>query len=281
VELVWRIAALTGATSVRALGGGHQSRVFAVDRPDGPLVAKVRRADDVDRVDLDARLHVVARLAEVDPWVCGPLPLDGALVTSLDADGAVQLVTWCELVEGRPPDPALPTDGALMGSVLARLHATMATVDASALPLVTAIRTVRPAWDGPTQLLHGDFSAANLRVTDGWCRIFDLDDCGLGPPAFDVANSLLMVQFDDMTGGAPNMYPAFEEAFVGGYQLAADSPLDLDEVHSFIDLRVDALERWLDDPTTAPIGIRRSPPEWHATLRRFVSDHRSRPRPHR
>ena len=152
----------------------------------------------------------------------------------------------------------------------------MATLDAGALPLVAAIRTVRPDWDGPVQLLHGDFNAGNLRVVDGWCRILDLDDCGRGPAAFDVANSLLMVRFDDATGGRPGTYASFEEAFLDGYRAAANTALDLDEVHALIDLRVDALEHWLDEPGTAPIGIRNSSQEWHATLRRFVSGHRKR-----
>ena len=275
MDLVWRIAALTGATSVRALGGGHQSRVFAVDRPEGPLVAKVRPAADVDRDVLDARLQAVDQLAAIDPWVCGPVPFGGDLVTEIEADGTRQLVTWSELVDGRPPDPADPGDASLMGSVLARLHAAMATVDAGALPLVAAIRTVRPDWDGPVQLLHGDFNAGNLRVLDGWCRILDLDDCGRGPAAFDVANALLMVQFDDATGGRPGTFARFEEAFLDGYRVAAATALDLDEVHALIDLRVDALEHWLDEPSTAPAGIRASSPTWHGTLRTFVSNHRT------
>lgn len=281
MDLVWRIAGLTDAASVRELGGGHQSRVFVVERPDGPLVAKVRRAADVDRSLLEARLDATGRLATVDPWVCGPVRVGGALVTELECDGDEHLVTFCDFVDDRPPDPATTADADLMGRVLARLHATMATVDASALPLVAAIGTVRPGWDGSTQLLHGDFNAGNLRVVDGWCRTFDLDDCGRGPAAFDVANTLLMVRFDDMTGGNPGTYEPFEAAFLTGYRTAADEPPDLDEVHALVDLRVDALERWLDDPTSAPVGIRNATPEWHATLRAFVGDHRSQHGDHR
>jgi Ser/Thr protein kinase RdoA (MazF antagonist) len=275
VDLVWRIAALTGASSVRELGGGHQSRVFEVDRPEGRLVAKVRRADHVDRDLLEARLDTIDRLATVDPWVCGPVQVGGDLVTELECDGDAHLVTFGDFVDGRPPDPTAPADADLMGRVLARLHATMATVDASALPLVAALRTVQPDWDGPAQLLHGDFNAGNLRVVEGWCRVFDLDDCGRGPAAFDVANALLMVQFDDMTGDRPGTYEPFEAAFLAGYRAAADAPLDDHEVHALVDLRVDALEHWLDDPSTAPPGIRTASPEWHATLRAFVHDHRS------
>jgi Ser/Thr protein kinase RdoA (MazF antagonist) len=113
-------------------------------------------------------------------------------------------------------------------------------------------------------------------VVDGWCRVFDFDDCGYGPPAFDVANALLMVRFDDATSGRAAVCPTFEASFVAGYQAAADTPLDLEEVHDLVGLRVDALERWLDEPAQAPIGIRTASPEWHATLRAFVDDHRRR-----
>lgn len=270
---MWRLAALTDATSVREVGGGHQSRVFLVERAGGRLVAKVRRAHDVDQATAAHQAEAVADLAAIDPWVCGPVPIAGALVTEVESDGELHLLTFLEHVDGREPEPAAPADAELMGKVLARLHATMATLDRRPLPLVAAIRAVRPDWDGPTQLLHGDWNAGNLRVADGWCRVFDFDDCGYGPPAFDVANAILMVRFDDATSDRPAVAPTFEASFVAGYRAAAAAPLDLDEVHALIDLRVDALERWLDQPDTAPIGIRRSSPAWLATLRAFVADH--------
>jgi hypothetical protein len=40
-----------------------------------------------------------------------------------------------------------------------------------------------------------------------------------------------------------------------------------------IEVRVDALRSWLDDPSTAPIGIRTSSPEWRDVLRSFVAAH--------
>jgi Ser/Thr protein kinase RdoA (MazF antagonist) len=274
VDLVWRITALAGATSVVELSGGHQSRVFVADRPDGRVVVKVRRQADVDRAAVTARMAVVADLAAVDPQVCGPVPLGGVLVTELEDDGDAYVVTCCEHVDGPAPDPANPVDAALMGRALARLHRSMASLDPQPLPLVAALRTVRPDWDGPSQLLHGDFNAGNLRVVAGGCRIFDFDDCGYGPPVFDVANALLMVEFDDVTGGRSGAYASFEESFLAGYQGAAFAVVDTDELHAFVDLRVDALEHWLDHPDTAPAGIRHSSPAWHSTLRGFVSDHR-------
>ena len=70
----------------------------------------------------------------------------------------------------------------------------------------------------------------------------------------------------------------FEEAFLRGYRTTSDELLDLATVDRFVDLRVDALSRWLDDPFTAPIGIRTATPEWHATLRAFVSGYIPRSR---
>lgn len=139
-----------------------------------------------------------------------------------------------------------------------------------ALPLVAALDTVQPEWNGPTQLLHGDFNAGNLRSVGGVARIFDFDDCGYGPPAFDVANALYMVLFDDLTGSQPSVYRSFNEAFLSGYCSVSVDALDADDVSGFIDLRVAALQSWLDEPATAPIGIRNSPPSWHTTLRGFI-----------
>jgi len=124
------------------------------------------------------------------------------------------------------------------------------------------------------ELLHGDFSAANLRVMNGVARIFDLDDCGYGPPAFDVANSLYMVLFDASVHEEMKTYQAFERSFVDGYVSASGPHLAEGSVDRFVDLRVRALASWLDDLDGAPIGIRTASPAWRATLRSFVSGYR-------
>lgn len=60
------------------------------------------------------------------------------------------------------------------------------------------------------------------------------------------------------------------EAFLSGYRSVSGEQLSRTEVGRFIDLRVSALEAWLDNPATAPIGIRTSAPGWLTTLRSFL-----------
>ena len=274
MDLARRVAKLVGATSVREILGGHQSRVFEVARSDRRVVVKVHDASTVDTVTLNTRVETIAMLAAIDEQVCGPVPLEGRLVTTLEGgDGRVELVTCYEYAEGDAPDAASLADATLMGNSLARLHQSMRRIGWQGLPLVAALETMRPDWDGHRQLLHGDFNAGNLRIAAGVTRIFDFDDCGYGPPTFDVANGLYMVLFDDLTGRRSSVYRSFAEAFVSGYCGVTQQPLDTDDVSRFIDLRVTALQAWLDEPDTAPIGIRSSPPSWHATLRSFVRDY--------
>ena len=91
---------------------------------------------------------------------------------------------------------------------------------------------------------------------------------------FDVANALYMVLFDDLTGSRPPTYGAFAENIISGYCSVTLESLDSDELrHRFVDLRVAALQSWLDHPATAPVGLRSSPPSWRATLRAFVRDY--------
>lgn len=105
-------------------------------------------------------------------------------------------------------------------------------------------------------------------------RIFDLDDCGYGPPAFDVANALYMVLFDAVTRGTSEFYETFRRSFVDGYARGPAPMFPEKTLDRFIDLRVRALGFWLDDLDHAPAGIRTASTAWQATLRSFVSSHR-------
>lgn len=58
---------------------------------------------------------------------------------------------------------------------------------------------------------------------------------------------------------------------MSGYaNCSRDSVADAD-LDRFIDLRVEALRRWLGDLESAPIGIRTASSEWLTTLRSFVA----------
>jgi len=211
--------------------------------------------------------------------VCRPLLIDGRRVAEMTSpDGRRHYAVCFELAPGMEPDPARAADAERMGAALAQLHVSMRQLPATTLPVVHALRTA-PAHGAPAaaphQLLHGDFNASNLRQAGGVLRVFDLDDCGYGPPAFDVANALYMVLFDAVTHGSIETYERFRRSFVDGYAGASGLLLPETTLDRFIDLRVRALGSWLDDLGNAPIGIRTASQAWQATLRSFVAGHRS------
>lgn len=265
--LARRLADLLGVRRVVEIAAGHQSRVFDLGAADGEhLVAKVLDASMVDAAEVVRRLEAIAELAEIDRRVCRPRPLDGRLVVPLECDGHAYLVACSEHAGGTPLDPTSAVDARLMGAGLAQLHASMRRVPRHDLPLVAALRAVEAADDGTDQLLHGDFGWDNLRRDGGRLRIFDLEDCGYGPAAFDVANALYLVLFSSMVTDRAVGYRAFEAAFLDGY----GPTLDRGDVARFVDLRVEALRRWTDAPASAPIGIRTADAAWHEVLRSFV-----------
>jgi Ser/Thr protein kinase RdoA (MazF antagonist) len=279
VDLGERLARLMDGATIHEVSEGHQSRVFVASRSaaDRPVIVKVLDASLVDGGELETRVAAVAELSELNSSVCRPLPIDGRLVSKLDVDGYyIGLVTCYEYAVGATLLAERSNDATLMGNSLALLHVSMRRLQPRRLPLVAALRTVRFDTDGSMQLLHGDFNASNLRRTDGVLRIFDFDDCGYGPPQFDIANALYMVLFDDMTGDSTSNYHTFTEAFLSGYSEASGRPIERDEVHRFIDLRIAALESWLDNPVTAPTGIRTATAKWHTALRSFIETYRSR-----
>lgn len=100
-------------------------------------------------------------------------------------------------------------------------------------------------------------------------------DC-CGPRSFEIANALYMVLFASTIEDEIERYRTFENAFLGGYETEDSHTVDRRSVDHFVDLRVRALECWLDDLPTAPIGVRTATPQWHQTLRSFVSSYEHR-----
>lgn len=253
------------------LGGGWQSRVFRANGPEGTMAVKLTPVTLADRALLDRRSAVVAKLADRNARVAKPVHVIGSLVHSFGG----WLVTATRFVEGPHPDHFKGPHGEQMGSTLADLHQSMADLPNVELPRVAALQAdVSSQWRSgeSDQLLHGDFAASNLvNATDG-IHILDFDDCGYGPPDFDVANSLYMVLFDCWVEDRLEDYQRFKRAFVGAYETSAHRSVDQATVESLMNVRVMALKRWLTDPSGAPIGIRNSPPEWISTLNRFVKD---------
>ena len=123
--------------------------------------------------------------------------------------------------------------------------------------------------------MHGDFNAGNLRVTGGVVKIFDLDDCGYGPPAFDVANALYMVLFDAFIQGAVEIYETFRRSFLAGYVELPGPRYPRSYLDRFIDLRVQRPSRLARRPRQRADRHPHRLRAWHATLRAFVADHRA------
>ena len=285
MDLSRRLQALTGAAEVRALTAGHQSRAFELSFADGRRrVAKVIDAALVDATLVGTRAEMVAALAAIDPRVCGPLLVEGRYVNVIEhADGTTALVICTEFADGEVPDVGDPVAAEAMGSTLAALHRSMARLEPRAIPRVAALQAAKSDVGdddvgNDDQLLHGDFNADNVRISGTAARVFDFEDCGYGPRSFDVANALYMVLFSATVDGDIGRFAVFEEAFLRGYRTTSEEALDPASVDRFVDLRVDAVSRWLDDLSTAPIGIRNSTPEWHATLRAFVAGYIPRSR---
>lgn len=270
MDLRQALIRLVGATSAAPIAEGHQSEVFDVMLADGKrVVAKVLDSSIVDEDETDQRVTAVAELAEIDARVCAPVPIDGRLVNTIEDDGHRRIVLCFDFAEGEGFDVRSPVDAELMGSTLAGLHQSLAQLAPKRIPELAALRASGGAADaGLVQLLHGDFNAGNLRRSGAMVRVFDFEDCGYGPPSFEIANTLYMVLFSATVDHEVEMYQSFEDSFLRGYVGSGD--IDRSAVDRFIDVRVRALGSWLDDLSTAPVGIRNSSPEWHGTLRAFV-----------
>jgi Ser/Thr protein kinase RdoA (MazF antagonist) len=278
VDLAARVLELTGTATAREVDEGHQSRVFELTLLDGRrIVAKVLDASLVDSDRVLARLDAVAELADLDPCVCRPIQFDNNLVNVIADDAGRPALLLCfEFADGVALDVTSASDARLMGETLARLHRSLARIRPRGIPEVAALESVRSDVNEHFQLLHGDFNAGNLRRTDSTVRVFDFEDCGYGPRSFEIANALYMVLFDSTIGARTDGYSTFEDAFLNGYEKEDRHLINRLAVDHFIDLRVLALGRWLDDLTTAPVGIRTATPQWHETLRSFVRTYRQR-----
>ena len=256
---------------------------------------KVVSADAVDAAALRGRLAAVRRLAGIAPAVCAPLDLDGAIISSLPGvDGHLDHVMLFAFADGRAPSPLLPADTEAIGATLALIHDAgrsiahddvprfaVIDVEAAALAppsatdaLLRVLERVR-RFDGsaPATLLHGDYGSHNLRMSAGEVRVFDFDECGVGPAEYDVANSLYLALFDlTVERGAGELFSAFRRDFLSSYDTVAATPLDRSAVDDLVILRAMMLSRWLAEPSIAPRGVAAADAAWKTRLAEFVTD---------
>jgi len=266
-----------GMTVGRELPGGHQSRVFAADHRGESVVIKL-----VDRhaaaTAFHRRLDTVAIVAERTDDVVGPIAVKGQLVTEMGP----WLTVVFPYIDGSAPDTGVEADVRSMAATLADLHRTLDTIEPTDLPVVPGLASASPLGPassfGPMQLLHGDYSGANIRVTALGHRVFDFDDCGYGPIEFEVGNTLYMELFGAPLQADLARYERFRTQLVDAYRSVSGRAVPDSVVDEAIDIRVATLAQWIASPQTAPIGIRFATPEWRAVLASFVRDHGSRRR---
>lgn len=257
---------------VAQLHTGKQSRVFDALLSEERSAIKLTESRLTDIAVLTSRMETVEILGASLPSVVAPTRIDGALVQPIGD----WLMTATPFIAGERLDENTEGDAVRLGSALAHLHSAMRQLEMSEIPTIAALVSTaadvdRTGW----QLLHGDFSSQNVIATPETLRIFDFDDCGYGPTQYDIANSLYMVLFDADVTKRPELYDAFRPAFLAGYEDGSNCRVADATIDEMIALRIDALGRWLDDLSTAPIGIRTSSPEWLETLTTFVTSHRS------
>lgn len=218
-DAVARLAAGRAGLGRSAVVVGPTSSGALIARA-GDVVLKVHRVG-TSRPDLDARLAVAADVAYAD---CLLAPLDATAVELPTSDGAARLVSAWPLVDVVPQVPeAVPWAAA--GELLARLHRRpppsgrvpghggparlaralrelRAARSATARPdLRTAVTTVLAAAGSlgdaapgrPRTLVHGDWHLGQLgrpitaRAGRGGWLLLDVDDLGVGDPAWDLA----------------------------------------------------------------------------------------------
>jgi Ser/Thr protein kinase RdoA (MazF antagonist) len=265
----WQRHGISDRTELHA---GQQSRVFASHESGVAVAVKLTDGRLADAALLEKRMRVVESLASRHRRVVGPHRFGGRLVRPVGG----WLMTGTAMVRGEAVDSTWPGMAELMGATLADLHAKMAELPLQELPAVAALVDVgHDATWSETQLLHGDFSDQNLISTADGLSVFDFDDCGYGPIEYDLANSLYMVHFDAEVNDRADEYEAFRPSFLAGYTAARDRQIAHDVVEEMMERRISALGRWLDDLSTAPIGIRTSSAEWQDPLRAFVRSHQS------
>ncbi len=262
--LSWRVSVID------EIHVGKQSHVFDAVLDGRSTAIKLTELCLADRATLTSRLEAVEALSAAHRNVVAPIRIEGDLVQRVGD----WLMTATPFVEGGQLDTNVPAGAELLGRTLAHLHHGLAGLRQYEIPPVAALGTsgvdvTRSGW----QLLHGDFSDRNVITTPKALRIFDFDDCGYGPIEYDVANSLYMVLFDSDVTRRPRRYEAFRPAFLAGYSDGSDREVTDAVVDEMIELRIDALGRWLDDLPSAPIGIRTSSPAWLDTLATFVRSH--------
>lgn len=277
---------------VRPIAEGEQNFVFTCSLQGQKSILKVTDARHRSRNALAMQLTMLERLKHYAPNIVAPRILgDNGPIVEIEIAGIPFYLVAYPYAAGERAE--ITTDGHRMGRALADLHAAMrrlprytfdeigtgdnlAKVRAAARTLGVSERFHTAISErqglGEVQLLHGDFNALNLKFDGSTIAIFDFDNCIYGSPAYELANSLYMVLFDQVrhSGDELTLYHNFRQAFLSGYRSPDNRFFDETAVDAFISYRVLLLASWLRTPSAAPLFIKQSPPSWLETLQTFV-----------
>ena len=123
----------TAASSRGSVLGGHQSVVHRARWNDRDVALKCELEPDPW---LDHRMRIAAAAADTNSQVIGPLAIDGVFVAPIGVGGAPCTPSSMAII----PDIADSAMAEQMGRTLARLHATLRTLDGTELPDIAALR---------------------------------------------------------------------------------------------------------------------------------------------
>lgn len=278
--------------NVQPVAEGEQNFVFTCSLQGEKSILKVTDSRHRSRAALETQLTMLSRLEHYAPNVVAPRTLgDGRPIVETEIAGiSFYLVAYPYATGERA---RITKHGYFMGRALADLHAAMrrlpryafgeigtgantAKVRAAARTLEVSERFYATVLDDRdsdgVQLLHGDFNVVNVKLNGPTLAVFDFDNCVYGSPAYELANSLYMVLFDQVrqNGSELTLYHNFRQAFLNGYRGQNDTPFNETAIDAFISYRVLLLASWLQAPDDAPLFIKQSPPSWLATLQTFV-----------
>ncbi|WP_037887147.1 aminoglycoside phosphotransferase family protein [Streptomyces sp. NRRL S-87] len=245
------LAALVTCAGPRGRTGVPRQHTLLADRPDGTVVRSGNvvvkaHAPGTDQAQLAVRVRLAAA-PPLDGILLAPLPVltaEGAYTTLLRGRA---VTAW---PHGAPVDPAAPEAAPWEDAarLLARLHGLPAAVLPEPLPpmrgpakvaralsrmaaagphpdaaTVLAAAARLPAWargEGPAPasatVCHGDLHLGQLvrhPVPDGPWLLIDVDDMGLGDPAWDLARPAAWY-------AAGLLDPEVWERFLGAYRAA-------------------------------------------------------------
>ena len=210
-----RLGSTLEINNIQPIAQGEQNYVFSCLRRGEKCILKVTDSRHRSVESLKMQLAMLNVLKRYSTTVC--TASDNIPITQLEITGIPFYLVAYPYAKGVTADFKKPEHSHLMGQSLANLHTAMRQLPpyafekigstntrAKVKQIVPSIRGAEPIYEGAiryfdtadTQLLHGDFSASNVKIDGEDLSIFDFDNCVYGGRVYELAHSLYMVFFD-------------------------------------------------------------------------------------